>query len=217
MRLELGTPVRCEDAMLGELADVVIDPAKRRVTHIVVQPRHSETLIGARMLPVELIEPGDVQQVIALRCTTEDVGRLAPVQGFVYEGVEGLPVDDPNWDVGVADVLGVPFYAPGELGAGSYTGAVAMAYDRIPKDDVELRRSSPVRSSDGYDLGHVEALIVDANDKVTHFELQHRRLWARYNIQLPIAAIQKIDTDVVTVALSREQVRALPAERARRS
>ena len=189
----------------------------------------------ARSQAMSLLPPEDWKRIIVVRggVDTEawkpaaaragdgavvlNVGRLAPVQGFVYEGVEGLPVDDPNWDVGVADVLGVPFYAPGELGAGSYTGAVAMAYDRIPKDDVELRRSSPVRSSDGYDLGHVEALIVDANDKVTHFELQHRRLWARYNIKLAIAAIEKIDTDVVTVALTREQVRALPAERARRS
>ena len=40
MRLELGGSVRCEDDLLGELADVVIDPTTKRVTHLVVEPHH---------------------------------------------------------------------------------------------------------------------------------------------------------------------------------
>ena len=40
MRLELGAPVRCTDEELGELADLVIDPVMKRVTHLVVNPRH---------------------------------------------------------------------------------------------------------------------------------------------------------------------------------
>ena len=38
MRLELGSPVNCTDGPFGELADVVVDPTKRRVTHLVVDP-----------------------------------------------------------------------------------------------------------------------------------------------------------------------------------
>ena len=54
MRLELGAPVRCTNEELGELADVVIDPVRKRVTHLVVQPRHEHGL--ARLVPVELVE-----------------------------------------------------------------------------------------------------------------------------------------------------------------
>ena len=217
MRLELGTPVRCQDGMLGELADVVIDPVKRSLTHIIVRPE-IEALVGARLVPIDLVEAGEEQageeqQVIALRCTVDHVRGLDPVEGFAYEGFGALPVDDPDWDVGVADVLASPVYTSGEMGAGSYAAAAPMAYDRIPKDDVELRRSSPVRSSDGYHLGHVDALVVDSNDNVTHFELEHRRLWTRHKIRIPVASIKEIDTDAVTVALTKKQVRALPSER----
>ena len=87
----------------------------------------------------------------------------------------------------------------------------------VNNDDVELRRSSRVQSSDGHDLGHVEALVVDDQNGVTHFVLQHRRLLGgRRNTTIPVKEITKIETDVVTVGLARAQVRALPAERAQR-
>ena len=215
MRVELGTPVFCEDEPLGELADVVIDPDKRRLTHLVVQP-HGESLVGPRLVPIELTRSGETSKAIALRCTREDFGRLEPVRELAYERQGGLPVDDPDWDVGIADVLTPAFGVPGELGSMGYP-AMTMTYDRIPKDDVELRRSSRVQSSDGHDLGHVEALIVDDQNGVTHFVLQHRRLLGvRRNTTIPVKAITKIDTEVVTVGLARDQVRALPAERAQR-
>src|SRR2546423_15474643 len=98
------------------------------------------------------------------------------------------------------------------MATGCYVGPAPMAYDRIPKDNVEMRRSSAVRSYDGYHLGHVDALVDDANDDVTHFELEHRRLWTRYKIRIAVASIKEIDTDAVTVALTKKQVRALPSE-----
>src|SRR6185503_11915135 len=57
VRLDLGSPVRCTDDAFGELADVVIDPTTRRVTHLVVQPhRQSE---ATRLVPVERARGGD--------------------------------------------------------------------------------------------------------------------------------------------------------------
>jgi sporulation protein YlmC with PRC-barrel domain len=52
MRLELGGSVRCEDDLLGELADVVIDPTTKRVTHLVVQSHND--IAPARLVPIEL-------------------------------------------------------------------------------------------------------------------------------------------------------------------
>ena len=49
----------------------------------------------------------------------DHVRGLDPVQGFAYEGFGALPIDDPDWDVGVADVLASPVYTSGEMGAGS--------------------------------------------------------------------------------------------------
>jgi sporulation protein YlmC with PRC-barrel domain len=215
MRVELGTSVRCQDGELGELADIVVDPATRCVTHLVVQPLRS-AVVGARLVPIELAEADAGQQLIALRCTREDFGNLDSVREFSYGRLDDPPVEDHDWDVGVIDVLDLPSNPAGDPGAALYATEVGLSYDRIPKDDVELRRSSRVRSSDGRDLGHVQALLVDEHDKLTHFVLQHRRIFARREVQIPATSIQEIGNDAVTIAFTREQVRALPAERPRR-
>lgn len=51
-RLDLGNPVRCGNAPFGELADVVIDPTTRCVTHLVVQPHKRPD--KTRIVPVDL-------------------------------------------------------------------------------------------------------------------------------------------------------------------
>ena len=56
-RLQLGGPVRCADGPFGDLADVVMDPIRKRVTHLVVEPKGSPGL--ARLVPVELAEGGE--------------------------------------------------------------------------------------------------------------------------------------------------------------
>jgi sporulation protein YlmC with PRC-barrel domain len=40
VRLELDRPVLCEDEEVGQLADLVVDPVAKRVTHLVVKPKH---------------------------------------------------------------------------------------------------------------------------------------------------------------------------------
>jgi hypothetical protein len=109
MRLELGTSVRCSDDVFGELADVVIDPITKRVTHLVVQPHEGHSL--ARLVPIELAEDAENgKQEISLRCTVEDVRRLEHVQEFAYLRLGESPASDPDWDVGIEDVLALPYY-----------------------------------------------------------------------------------------------------------
>ena len=106
MRLELGSVVRCMDLPFGELADVVVDPVSRRVTHLVVQPpdRHDR----ARLVPVERARAaGDG---IALDCSVADVEALEPVHESAYLRVDELPVSDPDWEIGTQDVLALPLY-----------------------------------------------------------------------------------------------------------
>src|SRR5262245_28099384 len=132
IRLELETSVRCSDGMLGKLADLVIDPTTRRVTHLVVDPDLQPALAGPRLVPVELVDSGDEASELTLHCTVEQVRKLESVREIGYLRVGAFPVDDPNWDVGVSDVLALPYYGPGEVYSAAYPGDLEMAYDRIP-------------------------------------------------------------------------------------
>jgi sporulation protein YlmC with PRC-barrel domain len=213
MRLELGSPVRCTDESLGELADVVIDPTTRRVTHLVVQPQHEHRL--ARLVPVELAEAGDeARPEIALRCTVEEVRRFAPVQEFAYLRLGEFPLEDPDWEVGVEEVLALPYYSA--LGLEPAPTDFAVAYDRIPKGEVEIRRASTVTSSDGHDLGHVDGLVVDHEEHITHLVLEHGHLWGRREVTIPIGAVARVETDAVTLNLTKEEVGELTPVAVRR-
>ena len=210
MRLELGSPVRCSDDVFGEVADVVVDPIAKRVTHLVVQPHNRHGL--ARLVPIALADRGDhAQPEIVLRCTVEEARRLAPVQEYAYLRLGEFPVNDPDWDVGVQDVLAMPYYGASSFGGYSaeLDPHVGITYDRVPKGEVEIRRSSRVTSSDGHDVGHVDGLLVDQDEQITHLVLEHGHLWGHREVTIPIGAITKVATDTVTLSLSKDEVGAL--------
>ena len=211
MRLELGGSVRCADDLLGELADVVIDPTTKRVTHLVVQPHHD--IAPARLVPIELAQEAEGHE-ISLRCTVEEVRQLAPVHEFAYLRLGEFPVDDPDWDVGVQELLAMPYYEPG-VDPMSYGTDAGIVYDRVPKGEVEIRRSSAVTSSDGHHLGHIDGFLVDG-EQITHIVFERGHLWGRRDLTVPIGAVKKVETDAVTLSLSKDEVGALKGVSVRR-
>jgi len=207
MRLEIGGRVDCSDGTFGELADVVIDPTKKRITHLVVKAEGEPWV--ERLVPVELADPGyGTRRAVTLRATAEEVGSLPPVKEVAYLQLGDFPLDDPDWDVGIQEVYGLPYYPAYDLEPGSLDFPVT--YDRIPKGGVEIRRASDVYSAEGHHLGHVDGLLVDRDEHITHLVLERGHLWGRREITIPIGAVAKVETDDVTLSLTKDQVGALP-------
>jgi sporulation protein YlmC with PRC-barrel domain len=207
MRLELGTGVDCADGRYGKLVDVVIDPTSRRVTHLVVEPDGEPP---ERLVPVELAQGGeDPQGAVVVRATAEEMRRLPPVREVAYLRLGDVSVDDPDWDVGIEEVFALPYYSAYDLEPSPLD--FATAYDRVPKGEVEIRRTSAVTSADGHHLGHVDGFVVDDGDRITHLVLERGHLLERREITIPIGAVARVETDAVTLSLTLEDVRALPA------
>jgi sporulation protein YlmC with PRC-barrel domain len=214
MRLEIGNRVRCADGVYGELADIVIDPLEKRVTQLVVKPEHSEG--EARLVPIQLAKSGDDEQrEIELECTLDEAQGFESVHEAAYLRLGESPAEDPDWDVGVEDVLAMPYYAGLDVGpySGELDSNVTMYYDRVPKGQVEVRRASAVISADDHSLGEVDGFVVDADEHITHLVLERGHLWGRKEITIPIGAVAKVESDVVYVALSKDEVGDLPAVR----
>ena len=161
-RLVLGSPVHCADAQFGELADVVIDPTTRCVTHLVVRP-HKHDADDARMVPVAWASPDGPEAAISLSATVAEVDRLDRVHENAYLRLGDFPVNDPDWDVGVEDMLGLPYFQGIEAQPIEADPHVMIGYDRLPKGEVEIRRGSRVTSADEADLGVVDGFVVDAD------------------------------------------------------
>src|SRR4051812_21509748 len=160
MRLALGNPVRCTDAPFGELSDIVIDPIARRVTHVVVSPRHDHA--RARLVPIAWLS--DEEDGLVVERPTSEIEALEPVQTSEYLRLGKQPELDPEHDIGVETMLALPLYQePGGLGGVIDADQhVTLIYDRVPKGEVEIRRSSAVLSSDGHRLGTVDGFLIGA-------------------------------------------------------
>jgi sporulation protein YlmC with PRC-barrel domain len=217
MRLEIGDRVRCTDGVYGELADIVIDPLEKRVTHLVVRPAQDEG--EARLVPIRLAKGTDSRQrEIELECTVDEAQELESVHRAAYVRVGESPAEDPDWDVGVEDVLAMPYSGAGDIAGydAEYDENVSITYDRVPKGEVEIRRSSPVTSSDGKHLGHVDGFVVGDDEQITHLVLERGHLWRKRDVTIPIGAVSKVETDNVELSLTADQVGELPAVRVHR-
>ena len=127
-------------------------------------------------------------------------------------------MQDPDWDVGIERVLAMPYYETGDpfTNPPGQTEQTAVAYDRVPKGEVEIRRASAVTSADGSIVGHVDGLLVDDEDHVTHVVLERGHLWRRRDVTIPLSAIEKVETDGVTLNLTKGEIEDLPAVPVRR-
>src|SRR5262245_51041874 len=215
MRLELDKPVLCEEDEVGKLADLVVDPVAKRVTHLVVKSRHGAGM--SHLVPIDLVEPYEQVGGIVLTCSRAELDALPPVEEFQYLRLGDVATHDPKWDVGVSDVLALPYYdSTGLAGPVDAVGDMGVVYDRVPKGEVEVRRASRVMASDGHYIGDVDGFLVDAEDHITHFVLERGHLWGRREVTVPIGAVASVESDVVTLKLSKDEVGDLPSHKVHR-
>jgi sporulation protein YlmC with PRC-barrel domain len=213
MRVDLDMPVYCIDGVFGELADVVICPRTRRLTHLVVQPcdRHEHP----RLVPVERAGGDGGQEGISLECTRAEICCLDSIDESAYVRRGETPGGNSDWDVGIQEMYALPEYGalgPEALGAGmaiNYDQHVSVSYHRVPKGGVEIRRASPVTSGDGHHLGHVVGFVVDDQEQIAHLVLEHGHLWGKRRVAIPGSSIERFQTDELTLSLSSDEVGAV--------
>jgi len=187
---EIGVSVVCADGDCGQLHRILIDPASRAMTHLVI----GRDVHAARLVPVSLVEGADADS-IRLVCTALDFDRLEPA--------EATEVIQPP-----APVAGSMQTNSGALGGYGHTKAETVTYDRVPAGEVQLRRGERVHAADG-DIGRVQGLVAAPDHHVTHILLTEGHLWSRKEVAVPIRNVVDA-TFGVQVDLTREEVKDLP-------
>jgi uncharacterized protein YrrD len=212
MNLALGTTVRCSDGAARELADIVVDAPGRRVTHLVVQPKrqHEE----ARLVSLELVGE-DANGGVSLFCTAETLDGLERVREYAYLPAGQQPDENPQWDVGVEDVLVVPSVEPLDMAEPELDPNVNLMYDRVPKGEVELRVSSSVYSKDEHRVGSVNGVVVGEDGMITELTLQRGHLWWQREISVPVDAIASLENDVATLGVEKSELKRFPSRKSR--
>jgi sporulation protein YlmC with PRC-barrel domain len=204
--LVIGSEAVGSDGYRGEVLAVVVDPAARTVTHLVVEPRGREGL--ARLVPLDLADLADTvgagSDPVRLRCTETEFMNLEPAEETLAEFVPGYP--DP-----------VQLLPPGWRGAGGGTadgGTILRipekeTIDVVPPGEVEERRGEHVHATDG-DIVGLRGLRIDPGSRrVTHVLVREGHVWGHHDVDIPAEMVAGFG-DGIRLSVTRQQVRDLP-------
>jgi sporulation protein YlmC with PRC-barrel domain len=200
--LVIGSEARCSDGFRGEVRCVVVDPAARTVTHLVVEPKGRQGL--ARLVPMDLVDAPAGE--IRLRCTEAEFKDLGPAEETLAEFVPGdsgpVQLIPAGWRSAGGQVL--------DGGAPEPLRTPEMeTIDLVPAGEVEERRGDRVHATDG-DIGQVQALSIDPRDRrVTHVRLKEGHLWAHKEVAIPFDKVAGFE-DGIRLSITRQQVQDLP-------
>jgi sporulation protein YlmC with PRC-barrel domain len=191
---------------IGVLADLVVDPRSGRVTHLVVEPWHHAAL--ARLVPIGLAIHENAQDArLNLLCSSHELRQLPEVREVAYGRLYDFPVEDPAWEVGIADVLALPADDVPALGPElAVAPPPALIYDRIPRGEVELRRGSPVIAADGWRVGRVAELVAGEDDRITALVLRRHWFQRPRRLTIPAAAVASVETDAVRLRVPKREL-----------
>ena len=196
----IGAGASCTDGACGEVTCVVVDPLARAVTHLVVEPKHRHG--AARLVPLDLVDATTGE--IRLRCSLAEFEKLDPAEETRF--LPGTPGDQGGYDP--EHVLMLPYYSVGI--AEAYCGPIAVTYDTVPLDKVEVRRGDHVHTTDSH-IGRVQGLVFDPKSHhVTHVLLQEGHLWGRKEVAIPIGVVIGVADDGIRLNITKQQVQDLP-------
>jgi sporulation protein YlmC with PRC-barrel domain len=200
--LVIGSEAVGSDGYRGEVLAVVVDPAARTVTHLVVEPHGRAGL--ARLVPLELAElAGAEPGPIPLRCTEAEFMSLEPAEETLAEFVPGYP--DP-----------VQLLPPGwrDTGGPTADGGTILripekeTVDIVPPGEVEERRGDHVHATDG-GIGHLRGLRIDPGSRrVTHVLVREGHVWGHQDVDIPAEMVAGFG-DGIRLSVTRQQVRDL--------
>jgi len=201
--LVIGSEAVGSDGYRGEVLAVVVDPAARTVTHLVVEPHGRAGL--ARLVPLELAElAGAEPGPIPLRCTEAEFMSLEPAEETLAEFVPGYPDPVQLLPPGWRDTGGGPTADGGTI----LRIPEKETIDIVPPGEVEERRGDHVHASDG-DVGHLRGLRIDPGSRrVTHVLVREGHVWGHRGVDIPAEMVAGFG-DGIRLSVTRQQVRDL--------
>jgi sporulation protein YlmC with PRC-barrel domain len=201
MDIPIGVDVQCTDGLCGHSTYVIIDPARERVTHVVVQEHGGKR--EEWLVPLDLVME-TTPHLIRLRCAKEKLATLDP-----FNETEYVETTVPYMGYEPSAYMMRPYVIPETL-------FVPVRHKHVPPDELAVARGDPVEAKDGH-IGRVDEFLVDpANGQITHLVLREGHLWGQRDVTIPVSEIDHIEQDTVYLKLDKHGVGALPSIALRR-
>ena len=186
-----GATANCSDGLCGEVSRMILDPATRLVTHLVIEPKHRRE--PGRLVPLDLVDTTTGE--IRLRCTLAEFDTLDPAEEVeLAEGISSLGVGS------MPAPGGIPEAVP------------TVVENVVPLGETEVGRDEHVHALDG-EIGQVAGFRVDPGDhRVTHVLLREGHFWGRKEVAIPVSAVTGVENGI-RLSMTKKQIEDLPPAR----
>lgn len=193
MNISATADINCVDGSGGHTTRLVLDPEKRKITHLVVK---SGLFAEERLVPIELVDDSTASE-IWLSCTKDDLKQMPPfVRNEVIQPGE-FSNSYPR------DFLVTP-------SAVVQQRPVTIKREQIPEGEVALDRGASVNALDGH-IGHVsEFLVIPPEHVISHLVAEEGHFWDKRPVAIPVSEIDHMDKDGVYLKITKDIVEALP-------
>lgn len=208
MDIPINAEVICSDGNFGRVTYIVFNPVSNEVTHLVVQENSLPHI--ERLVKIDYIQDSNHNQIM-LDCHRDELrGMDAFLETDFIQAVEpeySLPYDYPYSYSG--EYVMWPYVEPEE-------GYVIVKHEKIPHDELAIRRGTEVQATDGI-VGEVDEFLVDPETcQITHLVLREGQKWNKKDATIPITAINHISENMIYLKLTKNEVAELPTIPVRR-
>ena len=198
--IPVDATVECSDGRAGFIDTVIMDPVRRKITHIVVQTDKDTD----RIVPLELVTKTQGDTVF-LQCTIAELSEMP-----IFTETHYLKVEDPDYSRYQSGVYQHPYVT------NIWDEEEPVALEQVPAGEMAIHRGTKVTATDG-NVGVLEEFVIDERSGyLTHFILRKGHLWGQRDITIPLSAIDHTEGDVLFLKLSKEDIDGLPSVKVKR-
>jgi len=194
-KLPLHARVVCTDGQAGESTSIVIHPATRSVTHLVVQDQ-TFPIPKELLVPIEKVKETS-SGAIQLSCTRAELEDMQPFSREHF-------IEQEFTDYGYAYSL--PYMlTPMEM------EPMPIEELNIPPEDMALDRGTSVEAQDGF-VGRVGELLLDPqSNRISHIVLMRGHLWGKKEIVIPLSLVERSEPDTIYLKADKKYIDGLPS------
>lgn len=211
MRLVKGAEVYSSSGeRIGTLKRVVIDPATREVSHLVIEK--GLLFASDKIIPIDQVNPEN-EEMIILRSSGQELEEFENFEEEHYVNVDAT--EYPEGEVEPTYWYPPVNYAWWRTGTQMFSPPMPLytvrSTQNIPEGTVALEEGARVMSADNQQVGQIEQLIVDSQDhRVTHFVVGEGLLFKERKL-IPITWISTLGEQQVHLSVNARTLERLPA------
>lgn len=204
MKIPLKAKVICKDGEFGSVKDLLIDPLKESVTHVVVENKHKGVQL---IIPIDEFDYTS-DSVLNVELTAEELDEFPP---FLVQEFISIPAKDSDFAFWGADPSMTNSYTMFPYVMHEGRPSVGITKEVIPKGELKLRKGLTVKDLEGKTVGRVDELIVDPEDEnITHIVMRTGHLFGVKEVAVPSVHISSYEKDAIILSINSNQIETLP-------